>query len=116
MARLYSNENVALPVVTALRDLGHDVLTSLEAGNANQRVPDADVLRFALAETRVLLTNNRQDFMALHRAGQSHMGIVVFTADNRFAELAERIHAALAAAPGHDRPLIRVTREDYRVE
>lgn len=49
MARFYSNENIAVPVVTELRRLGHDVLTSLDAGNANSAVPDADVLVFATA-------------------------------------------------------------------
>ena len=47
MARFYSNENIALQVVMELRRLGHDVLTSLEAGNANASVPDPEVLAFA---------------------------------------------------------------------
>ncbi len=34
MAHLYGNENFPLPVVEALRRLGHEVLTSHEAGNA----------------------------------------------------------------------------------
>jgi isochorismate synthase EntC len=33
MARFYANENFALPVVAGLRQMGHDVLTSVEAGN-----------------------------------------------------------------------------------
>lgn len=36
MARLYSNENFPLAMVIALRQLGHDALTSKEAGQANQ--------------------------------------------------------------------------------
>ncbi len=39
MARFYSNENIAMQVVTELRRLGHDVLTSLDAGNATPRRP-----------------------------------------------------------------------------
>jgi hypothetical protein len=35
MARFYSNENMSIPVVAELRTLGHKVLTSAEAGNAN---------------------------------------------------------------------------------
>ena len=53
MARFYSNENIALQVVMELRRLGHDVLTSLDAGNANASVPDADVLSFACARQRI---------------------------------------------------------------
>ena len=55
MARFYSNENVALQVVVGLRRLGHDVLTSLEAGNANAAVKDTEVLAFATNEGRILL-------------------------------------------------------------
>jgi len=50
MARFYSNENIPLPVVLALRRAGHDVLTSLEAGRANQRFSDEQVLAFATRE------------------------------------------------------------------
>ena len=35
MARLYSNENFPAQSVGELRRLGDEVLTSLEAGNAN---------------------------------------------------------------------------------
>ena len=47
MARFYSNENLALQVVAELRRLGQDVIPSLDAGNANSAVPDAEVLAFA---------------------------------------------------------------------
>ena len=54
MARFYSNENFPFRAVVCLRALGHDVLTSLEAGRANQRIPDAEVLRFATEQGRAL--------------------------------------------------------------
>lgn len=113
MARFYSNENVALPVVVHLRQLGHDVVTSHEAGRANQKIPDADVLRYAYEEKRVLLTNNRRDFLALHREGAAHCGIVVFTSDARFAALAERIDVAIQTINDKSHFLIRVNREDF---
>ena len=43
MAMLYANENFPAGVVTALRALGHDVLTIQETGNANQRISDDQV-------------------------------------------------------------------------
>jgi hypothetical protein len=43
MARFYSNENFPLLTVVKLRELGHEVLTALEAGNANQRILDEAV-------------------------------------------------------------------------
>lgn len=49
MAQLYSNENFPLPVVEELRRLGHDVLTTHEAGEAGKSVPDEQVLAFATA-------------------------------------------------------------------
>lgn len=41
MALLYANENFPFPVVAELRRLGHDVLTTLDAGNAGKALPDA---------------------------------------------------------------------------
>jgi len=61
MASLYANENFPLQVVEALRALGHDVLTSLEAGQANQAIADDRVLAFAAQHGRALLTLNRRD-------------------------------------------------------
>ncbi len=40
MSQLYANENFPLPVVTALRQYGHDVLTIQETGYANQAMTD----------------------------------------------------------------------------
>jgi Domain of unknown function (DUF5615) len=44
MARLYADEQYPYPVVEYLRILGHDVLTVQEAGQANQKISDPDVL------------------------------------------------------------------------
>jgi Domain of unknown function (DUF5615) len=54
IARLYSNENFPVPVVTALRRSSHDVLTSLDAGKANDAIPDDEVLRFAKSDQRAV--------------------------------------------------------------
>ncbi|HEY9850222.1 MAG TPA: DUF5615 family PIN-like protein [Leptolyngbyaceae cyanobacterium] len=60
-----------------LRALGHDVLTVQEAGNANQGMPDSDVLAFATSEKRAVLTQNRKDFFRLHRIAYSQiMGVL----------------------------------------
>jgi predicted nuclease of predicted toxin-antitoxin system len=76
MARFYSNENIAAQVVAELRRLGHDVLTSFDAGKTNAAVPDAEVLAFAAAEGRILLTNNRCHFLRLHQhRTAAHAGI-----------------------------------------
>ena len=110
-ARLYSNENFPRRVVGKLRALGHDVLTSRDAGCANKRVPDDEVLEFATAEKRAVLTLNRRDFIKLHRKTKAaHGGIVICTVDSDSAQQAERIHAALAGVETLAGGLVRVNR------
>jgi hypothetical protein len=111
VARFYSNENIAQPVVTELRRLGHDVLTSLEAGKANASVPDSEVLAFATTQGRILLSHNRLHFIRLHRHWtKGHAGIVLCTVDPDFRALAQRIHTALGDAPDMGNQLVRVNR------
>ncbi|WP_445305092.1 DUF5615 family PIN-like protein [Microcoleus sp. Pol12B4] len=66
MAGLYADEQSPLPVVKLLRNFGHDVLTVQEAGNANQKIPDEEVLDFAISNNRAVLTLNRPDFIRLY--------------------------------------------------
>lgn len=112
MARLYTNENFPLQVVRELRNLGHDVVTSMEAGQANRRIPDDEVLRFATSQKRALLTQNRRDFLRLHdSSGVNHCGIVLCTADPDFAGQARRIDEAVSVFQEDLRgELIRVNR------
>ena len=110
MAALYADENVPFPVVVALRAAGHDVLTALEDGRANQHIPDPDVLARAVALGRAVLTGNRRHFVRLHRASPVHAGIVAYTEDLDFAALAARIHAALGGVADLAGQLIRVNK------
>lgn len=111
MSRIYSNENFYLPVVKKLRLLGHDVLTSLEAGNANQKIADEFVLDFAIADDRILLTLNRRHFIALHRQNPVHPGIIACTENPNFDSLALQIHEAISAFDGQlENQLVRVYR------
>lgn len=110
MARLYSNENFPFPAVEELRRLGHDVLTVQDAGKANQEIPDDEVLAFAFAENRAVLTINRRDFIRLHRKDSNHAGIIVCTADPDFIRQANRVHEAIEALPQLNGQLIRVNR------
>ena len=110
MARLYSNENVPLPVVEELRKLGHDVVTSHESGTANRSVPDEAVLEFAISEERVLLTLNRKHFLRIHRATPEHFGIIACTFDPNFSRQAQRVHQAVLAAADLRNQFLRVNR------
>jgi phytoene/squalene synthetase len=64
-------------VVSGLRRLGVDVLTSTEAGHS--RLPDDEQLQFATEQGRLLYTANVEDLARLHaewlRTGRSHAGI-----------------------------------------
>ena len=110
MARLYADENFPLPVVEELRRLGHDVVTSYEAGQASQSVPDDAVLTFGTAAGRAVLTLNRQHFVRLHSTVRTHAGIIVCTFDPDFVGQAGRIHAAIASREALAGNLIRVNR------
>ena len=44
MARLYADQDFPFPVVERLRQRGHNVLTTFEAGQANKRIGGADQL------------------------------------------------------------------------
>jgi hypothetical protein len=110
MAQLHADENFDYRVVMELRQRGHDVLTANDAGRAGQRIPDPDVLAFAVSQQRAVLTFNRRDFIRLHMQGQPHCGIIVCTDDRDVVALATRIHQALVHCPMLNNQLIRVNR------
>jgi predicted nuclease of predicted toxin-antitoxin system len=101
MSKLYVNENFPLPVVKLLRNFGHDVLTSFDAGNANQRIPDDEVLRFAFSQNRILLTINRRDFILLHNQNPIHAGIMACTQNANFETFALKINNELLKNDGN---------------
>ena len=110
MARFYSNENFPLPVVEELRKLGHDVLTTEEAGQSDQAISDEQVLLFSNSQERALLTFNRKHFIRLHISGTEHSGIVVCTFDIDFKGLASRIDKAIVSEENLSGKLIRINR------
>ena len=110
MAKLYSNENFPQPVVDELRRLGHDVLTSLDAGKANQRIPDDEVVRYATENGRAILTLNRRHFHTQHQNSAVHAGIITCTVDANYAAFAARIHARVSAITDLSGQLVKVTK------
>ncbi len=111
MASFYSNENFPQGTVDALRQLGHNVLTSHEAGRSRQSIPDDEVLSFATDQSRAVLTLNRRDFIALHgTTSGKHAGIIVCTQDANFQAQAQRIHDAVAGTAALAGQLLRVNR------
>lgn len=110
MARLYTNENFPFPAAAALRQRGHDVVTSHDAGQSNQAIADADVLSFATASERAVVTLNRRHFVRLHAERPRHAGIIVCTFDPDFDALASRVHEAIKDADSLIEHLVRVNR------
>jgi hypothetical protein len=110
MARLYANENFPMATVEELRRLGHEVLTTQEAGQSGLAVSDEQVLIYATTEQRAVLTFNRRHFIRLHAKQPQHAGIIVCTFDPDFARLARRIHEAISAVADLRGQLLRVNR------
>lgn len=111
MARLYADENFNLKSVALLKELGHDVLTPHDTGQSNLRVPDENVLDFAIRTERIVLTFDRMDYARLHRLYPEHYGILICKQDPDFSALAHRIHVALEAADGQlSGQLVRIVR------
>lgn len=110
MAKLYADEQFPYRATAHLQVLGHDVLTVQAADRANQSIPDDEVLAFATAAGRAVLTLNRRDFVRLHRESQDHAGIITATDDADKIRLAERIDLALQAESNLNGKLIRVVK------
>jgi hypothetical protein len=110
VASFYADENFHLEVVEALRRLGHDVMTALEAGKANQAIADESVLDHSTSLGRAVLTHNRWDFVRLHTRKPGHAGIVVCTPDPDVDRQAAAIDAAVRTMPTLDGVLIRIDR------
>lgn len=110
MAQLYADEDFPFPVVERLRQLGHDVITTLEAGRANQSISDADQLAYATSLGRAILTRNRKHYKPLHRHTAQHAGIISITDDPDLDGQASRIDQAISAHDTLDDQHLRINR------
>lgn len=110
VARLYTNENFPIAVVTELRVLGHDVVTTHEAGRSNFGIEDEAVLDFATESGRCVVTLNRKDFIRLHRGNPSHAGIIVCTENRDYRAMAVRIDEAIRDERDLAGRLLRIVR------
>lgn len=90
--------------------MGHDVLTTHDAGQSNRKTPDEEVLQYSHSQRRALLTLNRKHFVRLHQISAAHSGIIVCTVDPDHHAQATRIHAAIQGHESLEGILIRVNR------
>jgi predicted nuclease of predicted toxin-antitoxin system len=69
-----ADESCAGPVIRALRQGGHDVLAIAEVAKA---ATDEDVLKRALAENRILITEDRDFGELVYARGRSSAGVIL---------------------------------------
>jgi len=110
MARLYADENFPLPIVKLLREAGHDVLTTEDAGNSGLGIPDEEVLEFAIKNERAILTRNWDDFRRLHRVQSEHFGIILCKEDLNIERQAASINDAIIGQETLRCQLIKIIR------
>ncbi len=99
-------------MVEYLRSLDYDVLTSYDAGQANQGIPDYEVLRFATEQNRAVISFNRDDFVALHRGGEHHAGIIVCKDDRDYLGQVTILYAYLQEVDSLIDRLIRIKKQN----
>ncbi len=112
MNNLYSNENFPIDAVIALRKLGYDILTSYEAGQANQGISDNEVVAYATAKNRAVITLNRKDFIQIHRSGRVHNGVIICKDDRDYRGQAQALHQYLLSQTTLINRLVRVKKQN----
>jgi predicted nuclease of predicted toxin-antitoxin system len=108
MVKLYADEQFPLPVTKLLRNLGYDILTVQDAGKAEQKIPDIEVLQYATSLDRAVLTLNRRDFIRLHSQLLQHEGIVICRSSIDWEKIAQAIHNHLCQLESIQGQLIRI--------
>ncbi|WNN87550.1 DUF5615 family PIN-like protein [Gloeocapsopsis dulcis] len=114
ITKFYANENFPLNFVKELRRLGYDVLTSAEAGQANQSISDESVLKFACQHERVVITLNHEDFITLHKQGKKHSGIIICKEDREFQKQAQVVHEFILNNTSLKERLIRIKKQNQK--
>lgn len=112
MFNFYANENFPQAMVGLLRQEGYDVLTSEEAGQANQGISDESVLAFGIEKNRIIITLNRNDFIQLHYQNPQHCGIVICKTDRDYQGQIMFLHHYLQNQSSLKRRLIRIKKQN----
>jgi predicted nuclease of predicted toxin-antitoxin system len=72
--RLLVDVSAGQAVVDALRQIGHDVIA---VRDRDPRMPDADILLWAVAEQRLVVTTDKDFGELVYRSGRSHAGVLL---------------------------------------
>ncbi len=104
--RFYLDADLSPRIAAFGRDLGLDVVSAHEVGTAE--ADDADQLRRAAAEGRILVARNRDDFLQLtleaYHERQRHAGVLLVGETGRLHQASRIAHALRRWADG--RPVV----------
>jgi predicted nuclease of predicted toxin-antitoxin system len=75
--RFLLDHDVPADLAVALRTVGHAAMRLVEVLTAN--APDQEVWAHACAHQQILITCNRDDFLALAKATEIHPGLIILT-------------------------------------
>jgi predicted nuclease of predicted toxin-antitoxin system len=74
-------------IAEALRELGHDVLA---VRDHNPRMKDTDILAWATAEMRLVVTMDKDFGELVFRLGQAHAGVLLLRLESATSD--EKVH------------------------
>ena len=94
--RFIVDESAGAAVVMVLRDLGHDVLA---VADVMPQADDSSILARARAETRIIVTNDKDFGELVFRSGHDHGGVILLRLhDERSANRVRVVQAVLQQA------------------
>lgn len=87
------DESTGKAVVQLLRQLGYDVLAVSESMS---QASDADILKRALENSRILITNDEDFGELIYRSGKAHAGVILLRlSDERSANRVRVVRTVL---------------------
>lgn len=86
---LLADANVFVPMISGLRQMGHDVLDLKEQGLEN--LPDPEVFHLAQTNKRILITMDKDFSSILNYPPGSHEGIIIVRLYRLKVQVATRI-------------------------
>jgi predicted nuclease of predicted toxin-antitoxin system len=101
--RLLVDAGVGTAVEAWFRSAGHDAAA---VRDRDPRMPDADILAWAVAEQRIVVTMDKDFGELVYRSGQAHAGVLLLRLDDADSAAKVRIVQAVVAGyadqlPGH---------------
>jgi predicted nuclease of predicted toxin-antitoxin system len=93
--RLLVDVGVGTAVESWLRAAGHDAAA---VRDRDPRLPDADILAWAVAEQRIVVTMDKDFGELVYRSGQAHAGVLLLRLDDADSAAKVRAVEAIIAA------------------